>query len=248
MSTIQHAIWLYQRFSLSYRNVHELLQKRGNEVSHDTLREWNIKFSPLVAEELCHRKPRWDFRWHMDEVCMTGSSVRHCFWRAVDEHGIVLDVLLQRRNTEATRTFLARLLSEFHVTETICTVKLASYGAAIPALEAVEHQRVISTTRRNNLTVQSHRPTRQQERDQLSFRKIKRTQEFLIPHARISGQASSSALLCPRHQFSAPCQNHGSRPHQKKQPTPGISDVARGRRRGGLTTRPPLPSICQQHN
>jgi putative transposase len=105
-----------------YWDVQELLQERGIEVSHDTLREWNIKFSPLIAEELRHREPRRGSRWHMDEVCTTVGGVRHWLWRAVDEHGVVLDVLLQRcRDTEAARTFLARLLSEFHVPETICT-------------------------------------------------------------------------------------------------------------------------------
>jgi len=95
----------------------------------------------------------------------------------VDEHGVVIHVLLQRhQDTEAARTFLARLFGEFYVPGTICTDKLASCGAAIraiPALEAVDHQQVISTARCNNLVEQSHRPTRQQERNQLGFRKIK---------------------------------------------------------------------------
>jgi len=68
ISIIQHRIWLYHRFSLSDRDVQELLQERGIEVSHDTLREWNIKFSPLITEELRHRKPRRGSQWHMDEV------------------------------------------------------------------------------------------------------------------------------------------------------------------------------------
>ena len=89
ISVIQHAIWLYHRFPLSYRDVQELLQEGGIEVSHDTLREWNIKFSPLIAEELRHREPRRGSRWHMDEVCTTVGGVRHWLWRAVDEHGVV---------------------------------------------------------------------------------------------------------------------------------------------------------------
>jgi putative transposase len=207
ISIIQHTIWLHHRFPLSYRDVQELLQERGIEVSHDTLREWNIKFSLLIAEELRHREPRW----HVDEVCTSVGGVRHWLWRTVDEHGIVLDVLLQRhRDTEAARTFLARLLGESHVPETICTDKRASYGAAIrepPALQAVDHQQIIPTARCTNLIKQSHRATRQQERSQLGFRTIKRTQEFLNRHARVSGQASSWALLCPRHQPSPPYQN-----------------------------------------
>ena len=101
ISIIQHAIWLYHRFPLSYRDVQELLQERGIEVSHDTLREWSLKFSPLIAEDLRHREPRRGSRWHLDEVCTTVGGVRHWLWRAVDEYGVSLDVLLQRhRDTE----------------------------------------------------------------------------------------------------------------------------------------------------
>ncbi|UQN10690.1 IS6 family transposase [Deinococcus sp. QL22] len=203
ISIIQHAIWLYHRFRLSYRDVQELLQGRGIEVSHDTLREWNINFSPLIAEELRHREQGRGSRWHMDEVCTTVAGVRHWLWRAVDEHGVVLDVLLQRhRDTEAARTFLARLLGEFHVPETICTDKLASYGAAIrelPALQEVDHQQVIRAARCNNLVEQSHRPTRQQERSQLGFRKLKRTQEFLNLHARMTNLQRHARTTVPAH-------------------------------------------------
>jgi len=144
--------------------VQELLHQRGIQVSHDALREWNITFSPLIAEELRHREPRRGSRWHMDEVCTTVGGVRHWLWRAVDEHGVVLDALLQRhRDTEAARTFLARLLREFHVPEKIRTDKLVSYGAAIralPALQEVDHQQGISTARCTHRVEQSHRPAK----------------------------------------------------------------------------------------
>jgi len=74
ISIIQHAIWLYHRFPLSDRDVQELLQERGVEVRYDTLREWNINFSPLIAEELGHREPRRGSRWHIHEVCTTVGS------------------------------------------------------------------------------------------------------------------------------------------------------------------------------
>ena len=158
ISIIQHAVWLYHRFPLSDRDMQKLLQERGIEVSHDTLRECNIEFSPLITEELRHQEPRWGSWWHMDEVCTTFGGVRHWTWKAVDEHGVVLDVLLQRhRDTEAARTFLARPLGEFHVPGTICTDKLASYRAAIrelPALQEVDHRQVILTARCNNLVEQ----------------------------------------------------------------------------------------------
>ena len=101
MMIIQHAIWRYYR-SLSSRDVQELLHQRGIEVSHETLREWYIPFGPLFAEELWQREPRRGSRWLLDEVCITVDGVRHWLGRAVDEHGFVLDILLQRhRDTKA---------------------------------------------------------------------------------------------------------------------------------------------------
>ncbi|CAM4032834.1 IS6 family transposase [Deinococcus marmoris] len=190
MTIIQHAIWLYHRFPLSYRDVQELLHQRGIQVSHETLREWCMKFGSLFAEALRHREPRRGSRWYLDEVCTTVDGVRHWLWRAVDEHGFVLDVLLQRhRNTEAAKTFLTRLLGEYDVPEVIHTDQLWSYGAAIreiPSLADVNHQEVISTARCNNVIEQEHRFTRRQERSQQGFRRRKRAQVFLSLHARIT--------------------------------------------------------------
>ena len=190
MTIIQHAVWLYHHFPLSYRDVQELLHQRGIEVSHETLREWCIKFSALFAEGLRHREPRRGSRWHLDEVCTSVDGVRHWLWRAVDEHGFVLEVLLQRhRDTEAAKTFLTRLLGEYDVPEVIHTDQLRSYRAAIrelPSLINVDHQQVISTARCNNLIEQSHRPTRRQERQQQGFKRRKRAQEFLNLHARVT--------------------------------------------------------------
>ncbi|MDB5045563.1 MAG: family transposase, partial [Deinococcus sp.] len=92
------------------------------EVSHETLREWCINFSPLFAEELRQREPRRGSRWHLIEVCTSVNGVRHWLWRAVDEHGYALDILLQRhRDTEAAKTFLTRLLGDYDVPEVIHT-------------------------------------------------------------------------------------------------------------------------------
>ncbi|BDP43343.1 hypothetical protein DAETH_33120 (plasmid) [Deinococcus aetherius] len=121
---------------------------------------------------------------------MPVGGVRHWLWRAVDEHGAVLDLLLQpHRDTQAARTFFTRLLGEYKVPEVIHTDKLWSYGAAIrelPVLHDGEHVQVASTAHCNNLTLQAHRPTWQQERQHLGFKRRRRTQEFLALHARVS--------------------------------------------------------------
>ena len=189
MTIIQHAIWLYHRFPLSYRDVQEMLRQRGIEVSHETLREWCIKFGPLFADGLRQREPQRGSRWLLDEVCTGVERHQHWLWRAVDEHGFVLDILLQRhRDADAAKTFLIRLLGEYAVPNMICTDQLRSYGAAIreiPGLVNVDHQQVISTARCNNMIEQSHRPTRRQERQQQGFKRRKRAQEFLRLHARL---------------------------------------------------------------
>ncbi|QII22350.1 IS6 family transposase (plasmid) [Deinococcus wulumuqiensis R12] len=212
LSVIGYALRLYHRFPLSQRDVQELLHERGVQVSHETLRQWNIKFAPLLTEELRHREPRRGSRWHLDEVCVKVGGVKHWLWRAVDEYGDVLDILLQEhRDTQAAKSFFVRLLGEYDVPEVIHTDKLWSYGAAlreIPVLHDVEHVQVVSTARCNNLVEQSHRPTRQQERGQLGFKRRKRTQEFLALHARVSNlhrhtRTTVPATLRRSHQSAA---------------------------------------------
>ena len=125
---------------------------------HETLREWCIKFAPLFAEELRHQGPRRGSRWYLDEVCTSVDGVRHWLWRAVDEHGFVFDILLQRhRDTDAARILLTRLLNEYDVPEVIHTGQRRSYGTAtreLPTLDHVHHQRVISTSHCNNIIEQ----------------------------------------------------------------------------------------------
>jgi transposase-like protein len=124
----------------------------------ESIRNWCVKFSDLFVQGLHHREPRRGSRWHLDEMCVDVGGVKHWLWRAVDEHGTVLDVLLQEhRDTETARTFFGRLLAEHDVPEVIHTDKLRSYGAALrelPVLHVVEHVQVVSTARCNTLVEQ----------------------------------------------------------------------------------------------
>ncbi len=189
-SIIQYAVWLYHRFTLSYRDIEELLLQRGIQVSYETIRDWCGKFGPSITREPRKREPRRGSRWHLDEACVKIKGVKHWLWRAVDEHGAVLDVFLQEhRDTDAARTFFTALLSEYEAPTTIHTHKLGSYGAAIrelPELHGAAHREVISTARCNNLIEQSHRPTRNQERSQKGFKDIEKAQKFPDLHARTS--------------------------------------------------------------
>ncbi len=184
---IAHAVYLYHRFLLSYRDVQELLFKRGIDVSHETVRLWCAKFGPDLAEALRHRRSRRGSTWHLDEMRVVVGGVTHWLWRAVNEHGDVLDVLLQEhRDTGAAKRFFRRLIDEQEPPERIVTDGLRSYGAAlreIPELGMSEHVTVSALKRQNNRIEQSHRPTRAQERQQRGFRTALRTQRFLFAHA-----------------------------------------------------------------
>ena len=196
-SVIGYALRLYHRFPLSQRDVQELLHERGVQGSHETLRQWNIKFAPLLTEELRHRELRRGQAW----VVASGRRIRERAGHPASE---------TPRHPGGQKTTWPSP-GEYDVPEVIHTDKLWSYGAAlreVPVLHAVEHVQVISTARCNNLVEQSHRPTRQQERSQLGFKRRKRTQEFLALHARVSNlhrhtRTTVPATLRRSHQSAA---------------------------------------------
>ncbi|MBZ9752871.1 IS6 family transposase [Deinococcus sp. HMF7604] len=200
---IGHAVWLYHRFTLSDRDIEELLLERGIAVTRESIRSWCIKFSDLFAQGLRHREPRRGSRWHLDEMCVDVGDITHWLWRAVDDQGAMLDILLQQhRDTEAVRALFRRLLGKYDVPQGIHTDKLWSYGAALrklPVLHAVEHVQVVSTARYNNLIEQSHRRARRHERQQRGFRSRKRSQGFLDLHARLTNLHHSACSTVPAH-------------------------------------------------
>src|ERR671933_1468957 len=108
---ISHAIWLYFRFPLSLRMVEEMLAARGIVVSHETVRRWALKFGQGFANQIRRRLPRVGDKWKLDEVEIRVAGKKHWLWRAVDQDGLVLDVLVQsRRNKRAAKRLLRKLL------------------------------------------------------------------------------------------------------------------------------------------
>src|ERR671913_972348 len=108
---IGHAIWLYFRFPLSLRMVEEMLAARGILVSHETVRQWALKFGQAFANRIRRRLPRAGDKWHLDEVAIKIAGVQHWLWRAVDQTGMVLDVLVQsHRDKQAAERLLRKLL------------------------------------------------------------------------------------------------------------------------------------------
>src|SRR5271155_1665092 len=126
---IQHGIWLYLRFTLSYRDVEELLAERGVEVSYETVRRWVLKFGATVAQRLRKRRPRPSDRWHLDEMVVRIAGRRMYLSRAVDHEGEILDMLVQRRrNKRAALRLLRKLLRKQGVApKLVVTDKLRSY-------------------------------------------------------------------------------------------------------------------------
>src|SRR5919197_1408445 len=176
---ISHAVWLYFRFCLSYRDVEELLFARGVLVTYEAIRKWCRKFGQAYANQLRRRRPRPGDKWHLDEVFLTIKGERHYLWRAGDQEGTVLDILVQRRRDKrAAKKFFRKLLKGLtYVPRVIITDKLQSYGAAkreiLPGVEHRQHRYL------NNRAENSHQPTRQRERRMQGFKSPGHAQRFL---------------------------------------------------------------------
>jgi putative transposase len=133
---IQHAIWLYLRFTLSYRDVEELLAERGLDLSYETVRRWALKFGPVITRRLPRRRPRPSDRWHLDEMVVRIAGGRMYLWRAVDHEGEVLDMLVQRRrDSRAALRLMRKLLKkQGFAPKLLVTDKLRSYASAFRRL------------------------------------------------------------------------------------------------------------------
>ncbi len=167
---ISHSVWLNFRFPLSLRMVDELLAARGIVVSYETVRQWARKFGQVFASQIRRTLPAAGDKWHLDEVVITISGGKHWLWRAVEQNGTVLDILVQsRRDTQAAKRLLRKLMKRHcRPPRVIITDKLASYGAAkrrvMPSAEHRKHKGL------NNRAENSHQPTRQRERQMKWFK------------------------------------------------------------------------------
>jgi transposase-like protein len=182
---IRHAIWLHLRFSLSYRDVEDLLAERGLDVSYETVRRWVLKFGVPFARELRKRRPTTSSQWHLDELVVAISGKRFFLWRAVDSEGEVLDLLVQRRRDKtAAVTFMRKLLKkQGYAPDVIVTDKLRSYGAAKAQIGlSARHEQGL---RKNNRAENSHQPARRRERKMQRFKSPGSAQRFLAVHAAV---------------------------------------------------------------
>jgi putative transposase len=179
---ISHGVWLYHRFSLSFRDVEELLAKRGIVVTYETIRQWCRKFGPKYTRNLKRRQGRLGDVWHLDEVFVKIRGELHYLWRAVDQDGDVIDILVQRyRNARAAKRFFRKLLKgQGREPWRLVTDKLRSYSAAHRAvMPSVAHN---TGQYANNRAEVSHQPTRQRERQMRRFKSAGQAQRFLSVH------------------------------------------------------------------
>ncbi len=196
---IQRAVWMYLRFTLSFRDVEELLAERGIAVTYETVRRWVLTFGPAIASRLRAKRPKPHGRWHLDEMFVRVGGKQMYLWRAVDAEGEVLEVLLQaKRDTKAARKLMRKLLKkQGMVPDEWVTDKNPAYGAALRELKLTRapHTR---RKRANNRAESSHVPVRRRERKLQGFKSPRSAQRFLSLHA-----ATYNVFTVPRHLVSA---------------------------------------------
>src|SRR3954462_11096208 len=183
---IGYAVWLYFRFPLSLRMVEEMLAARGISVTYETIRQWGLKFGREFTNRIRRRAPRPGDKWHLDEVEIRIAGEKQWLWRAGDQNGTVLDVLVQsRRDKRAAKRLLRKLLKrQGRPPRVLVTDKLAGYPAAKEELmPGVEHRRHKGL---NNRAENSHQPTRRRERQMKRFKSPRQAQRFLPAHDQIN--------------------------------------------------------------
>jgi putative transposase len=162
---IAYAVWCYFRFSLSLRDVEDLLATRGIIVSYETIRKWVGKLGTKYAAPIRRDRPAPSDKWHLDEVVIPIRGRKFWLWRAIDSNGDVLDILVQsRRNTRAAKRFFRKLFKQYGRPRVVITDKLGSYNAALKCLApSIDH-------RRQKGLNGSHRPTRRREKIKARFK------------------------------------------------------------------------------
>jgi len=175
---ISHAVCLYHRFLLSYRDVQELLFERGVKLSYETVRRWCLKFGAEYARRLKRRRAQPGDKWHLDEVFLNIGGERRYLWRAVDQDGIPLDILVTRkRDKRSAKRFLRKLLRDNPKPRVVVTDKLRSYGAVLK--ELLPHTEHRQSRYLNNRAENSHQRTRRRERVLQRFKSPAHAQRFL---------------------------------------------------------------------
>jgi putative transposase len=183
---ISYAVWLHYRFPLSLRMVEELLAARGIDLTYETVRRWSMNFGLGIARRNRSTALARGDKWHLDEVVVTINGKKHWLWRSVDQHGAVLDVLVQsRRDLHAARRLLRKLLRKHgRAPRVLVTDKRKSYAAANRDLGInVKHRQHKGL---NNRAENSHQPMRVREKVMRRFKSAHHLQRFASVHHQVA--------------------------------------------------------------
>ena len=196
---IAEAVWLYFRFPLSFLMVEDMLAYKGIIVTHKTVRQWAEKFGRDYANKIRRRTPRLGDKWHLDEAVVSINGKKHFLWRAVDQDGFVLEVLVQsRRDTKAAKRLIRKLLTNYgYAPRVMITDKLKSYAAANRqiGLTSCDHRQHKGL---NNRAENSHQPIRRREQVMKRFKSTRQLQRFISIHDPIA-----NLHHFPRNKFSS---------------------------------------------
>ena len=206
-SVIAYAVWSYYRFNMSLRDVEDLLAERGVTVSYETIRAWGVRFGPQIAAQIGRDRPLAGDKWHIDEMVITIGGEPHWLWRAVDNRGDVLEILVQkRRNARAARRFLRELMRRWGQLRVVVTDKLRSYDVALRTdCRSADHR---SHKRLNNRTENSRRHTRRSERSWAGSNPPVRRKDFSPPTIRLSLCSARNATASPPDHSATPEPTH----------------------------------------
>ena len=200
---IRLVVLMYVRYPLSLRNVEDLLFERGIDICHETVRLWWNRFGPMFAGEIRrkrvqHMRSFTHWRWHLDEVYVKINGEMRYLWRAVDHEGEVLESFVTTaRDKAAALKFIKKAMRRHGRTQAIVTDGLASYGAALKALNAKSRQAPVRRWK-NNRAENSHLPFRRRERAMNRFRRMKTLQKFVSVHASVHNHFSQERHLVSR--------------------------------------------------
>jgi transposase-like protein len=208
---IRRAVWFYLRFTLSYRDIEDLLAERGLMVSNESIRRWVLKFGPIIAKNLREIRPKAHNRWHLDEMVVSIAGRQMYMWRAVDGEGEVLEILVQpRRDKAAALRLLRKLLRRLaFVPAVIITDKLRSAALREIGFSGLPEQGL----RANNRAENSHQPLRRRERKMQGFKSAKSAQRVVSVHAAVYNTFNAQRHLVSRpthRQFRTAAQNSWS--------------------------------------
>ena len=203
---IRLAVMMYIRYPLSLRNVEDLLHERGIDITHETVRFWWNRFGTIFAAEIRRNRvlAMRSFRnrcWHLDEVFVKINGAKHDLWRAADHEGEMLESFVtKRRDKKSALKCLRKSLRRHGLVETIVTDRLASCGAALKQLGAIEKREVGRWL--NNRAENSHQPFRRRARTMLRFRRMRSLQKFAALHGSIHNHFNQERTLISRQNFA----------------------------------------------